>query len=247
MKTLFALGLIAVATPALAAPISSVVAYANPDTGQIADFSDDLYDSAFISTPIGFAVASTSSNFGGSAMATASSTDYLHAGFARLEQNFTLPTFLTSGRITLDLRGQAFAIGSSVGLIGYQLQKIVGADEQFVAEQFLYASQLAGYAGSNARLSARRTVTLNSGEGIRLVTLAAVETGFSAEGTNWTTFAGPGYATAFMDPVVTFSAGVPEPASWAMLIAGFGLVGASARRRRTAETKTKHRFEAMAV
>lgn len=28
--------------------------------------------------------------------------------------------------------------------------------------------------------------------------------------------------------------GVPEPASWAMLVAGFGLVGASARRRRAA-------------
>ena len=26
--------------------------------------------------------------------------------------------------------------------------------------------------------------------------------------------------------------GVPEPATWAMLIAGFGLVGAAARRRR---------------
>ncbi|GGE08093.1 hypothetical protein GCM10011529_13130 [Polymorphobacter glacialis] len=30
-----------------------------------------------------------------------------------------------------------------------------------------------------------------------------------------------------------FVAGVPEPASWAMLIAGFGLVGAAARRRRS--------------
>ncbi|WP_372917730.1 PEPxxWA-CTERM sorting domain-containing protein, partial [Sandarakinorhabdus sp.] len=27
--------------------------------------------------------------------------------------------------------------------------------------------------------------------------------------------------------------GVPEPASWAMLIAGFGLTGAAMRRRRT--------------
>ena len=30
--------------------------------------------------------------------------------------------------------------------------------------------------------------------------------------------------------------GIPEPASWAMLIAGFGLTGAIARRRRTAVT-----------
>jgi hypothetical protein len=35
------------------------------------------------------------------------------------------------------------------------------------------------------------------------------------------------------DPVPTISV-VPEPASWAMLIAGFGLVGAAARRRRQA-------------
>jgi hypothetical protein len=32
---------------------------------------------------------------------------------------------------------------------------------------------------------------------------------------------------------ITRVGGVPEPASWAMLIAGFGLVGATARRRRT--------------
>lgn len=43
-------------------------------------------------------------------------------------------------------------------------------------------------------------------------------------------------STAFIDNValnVTPSAAVPEPASWAMMIAGFGLVGAAARRRRT--------------
>ena len=33
-------------------------------------------------------------------------------------------------------------------------------------------------------------------------------------------------------PLDPFDSGVPEPASWAMLIAGFGLVGATARRRR---------------
>ena len=45
----------------------------------------------------------------------------------------------------------------------------------------------------------------------------------------------PGFAFAYLDPTVTIG-GVPEPASWAMMIAGFGLVGAAARRRRTANT-----------
>ena len=63
-----------------------------------------------------------------------------------------------------------------------------------------------------------------------------------------------GTAHAFVHPVLTFANGinqsqfslsvgsapspvaaaVPEPASWAMLIAGFGLTGAVARRRRLA-------------
>lgn len=34
----------------------------------------------------------------------------------------------------------------------------------------------------------------------------------------------------------TFAAAVPEPATWAMLIAGFGMVGVSMRRRRTMAT-----------
>ena len=39
----------------------------------------------------------------------------------------------------------------------------------------------------------------------------------------------------YVDPLVSGSIGaVPEPQAWVMLIAGFGLVGAAARRRRTA-------------
>ena len=41
---------------------------------------------------------------------------------------------------------------------------------------------------------------------------------------------GSGYA--FLDPVISFSSAVPEPGTWAMLIAGFGLVGTGMRRRR---------------
>ena len=38
---------------------------------------------------------------------------------------------------------------------------------------------------------------------------------------------------AFEVDNVSFSNAVPEPASWAMMIAGFGLIGAAARSRRT--------------
>ena len=33
-----------------------------------------------------------------------------------------------------------------------------------------------------------------------------------------------------------FTGGVPEPASWAMMLGGFGLVGSAMRRRKTAVT-----------
>ena len=42
----------------------------------------------------------------------------------------------------------------------------------------------------------------------------------------------PGFDVDFIQVLPGAITGVPEPASWAMLIAGFGLVGASARRRR---------------
>ena len=45
---------------------------------------------------------------------------------------------------------------------------------------------------------------------------------------------GNGSAPSTTDYLLGVAGAVPEPASWAMLIAGFGLVGAVARRRRTA-------------
>ncbi len=46
-----------------------------------------------------------------------------------------------------------------------------------------------------------------------------------------------GVGTAFQANVVgTFAAAVPEPATWAMMIAGFGMVGFAARRRRATAT-----------
>ena len=45
-------------------------------------------------------------------------------------------------------------------------------------------------------------------------------------------FGAGGSARALFNWRVTYPDAVPEPASWAMLIAGFGLVGGAARRRR---------------
>lgn len=45
------------------------------------------------------------------------------------------------------------------------------------------------------------------------------------------TFAGGGQVTLTQAPVSVFVAEVPEPSTWTMLIAGFGLVGAGLRRR----------------
>jgi hypothetical protein len=42
----------------------------------------------------------------------------------------------------------------------------------------------------------------------------------------------PGVADAFGIDDISYNGVIPEPATWAMLIAGFGLVGAAARRRR---------------
>ncbi len=43
----------------------------------------------------------------------------------------------------------------------------------------------------------------------------------------------PGTATAYLDPQPTIGS-VPEPAAWTMMVAGFALVGAVARRRTAA-------------
>ena len=45
--------------------------------------------------------------------------------------------------------------------------------------------------------------------------------------------ANSGYKITSADIYRRFAASVPEPATWAMLIAGFGMVGAAVRRRRT--------------
>lgn len=46
---------------------------------------------------------------------------------------------------------------------------------------------------------------------------------------------GGGYNWVYGVGELTYNGGVPEPAAWAMMLAGFGLVGAAMRRRQTAQ------------
>lgn len=192
-------------------------------------------DSIFADTASGFAVGGTSPNFGGSAMTTASSTSHLHSAQAVLVYSFTLPTFITSSRITLDFKGHAFSTGNAMAEIGYSILKF-GRDGIFaVGAGGVASTELTGWGGKvgGASLSATESFVLAGGESFQLKTFAIAETGFTEGGYGFFTRSpGPGYATAFMDPIVTVAAAVPEPATWALLIAGFGMVGVSARRRR---------------
>jgi len=57
---------------------------------------------------------------------------------------------------------------------------------------------------------------------------------YKASTEGYFTLNGPGFAPFKLDNIrySAFTIGVPEPASWAMMIAGFGAVGATMRRRR---------------
>lgn len=216
------------------AQIASIFIGTSDGTDTTIASEGELYRTLFVGTPDGFAVGSTSPNFGGSAMATASSTQFGHIAFTTLDQSFTLPSFITSGRITLDFRGQAFATGKAAAAVAFSTFKLVGEDLTFLDFGQAVSSELDGIGGKtgSARLSARRTYVLRGGERLEVSTRAIAETGSTPGATIYTFEPGPGYATAFMDPIASFTAGVPEPATWGLMIAGFGMIGAAARRRR---------------
>ena len=134
------------------------------------------------------------------------------------EPNPGILVFLSGGAVTLD-----YAAGFTTGF------------------SFVYSSSVATVI--NVYDAAQGT-----GNVLASLTLAAqFSDGCGGGYCNWTpigvTFAGiaksidfGGGADATGYDNITFGSaapGVPEPASWAMLIAGFGLVGAAARRRRS--------------
>ena len=131
-----------------------------------------------------------------------------------------------SGRVRVALSGFANSVGSGAAGIGYLfLQTNRAGDYVSGGEKFIYSCRACIYsdaAPGTRKLSKSLNFSLTSGDSVQ-ITVAALATN-SVPGTY-------GYAQAYIDPVMTMNA-VPEPASWAMLIAGFGLTAAAMRRRR---------------
>jgi PEP-CTERM motif len=107
-------------------------------------------------------------------------------------------------------------------------QLVVGSDLSTTASGLFF-----NFSGSGLALFQNP----NIGSGINFICFAAT-TGCDGVGNGIrisTNTYGDGIPQSGLQQIGTASGGaVPEPASWAMLIAGFGLVGAIARRRRTA-------------
>lgn len=105
------------------------------------------------------------------------------------------------------------------------------------AYNFTFGSDDAGYLFIDGALIGALPGTHSYAASIFPATLSAGS--HSLEVQYYNTFCCGSVVTLKLDPAVTFDPpatdGVPEPATWAMMIAGFGLVGGTMRRRRTGE------------
>jgi hypothetical protein len=189
--------------------------------------------------PDGFASAQASSENYGTAIATAASTifrtpeddlrgNYLAEARTVFESSFDFPQ-QTRGRVTIQLSGWAIANG-----VGYaSVSSFILLNQTLVAQSFAGSSEVTGYGGLPGfrRLNITKTLNWRGGDTVRILNIAFAKAMGSADA--GIGISGPGFASAYIDPVFNVSA-VPEPSNWALLIAGFGLVGAALRRRRLA-------------
>ncbi len=161
-------------------------------------------------------VASNDAN-NGTVVASATST----SNPFYVEAIYTAPLLFTgpagsSARVSMRAIGQIAAMGRAHANALFRVQN--GSTEIFRAFRGIDPD------------AASRIATINWSTSFTL----PANTPFTYTLNAWTRSAGSmasGYA--FLDPIITFSpsSAVPEPGSWAMLIVGFGLVGATIRRK----------------
>lgn len=182
------------------------------------------------------------------------------------ENGNTSGNFSTEGAGSGNIFGWSIDSGSVDYIGGYWAASdgarsidIAGSDIGAISQSF---ATVAGNAykvtfdlASNPDLQGARDLLVSIDGGTPITFTHPGSTGHDAAGMNWTgqsftflatgantklTFTTNGTAQTYFGPALdnVSVAGVPEPAAWAMLLAGFALVGGSMRRRRVATAVT---------
>ena len=165
----------------------------------------------------GFAAVTGNTTGGGTMIASAGGQINRYFALGTVEYNLLFDAPATAkAKITMTASGNVSAWGSGYGVTDFYFGNNV---DVIKVDPTTNLPSLRNFKWT-------RSIIVNGGQSV------AVEMQAGA-GLNSGLYAarGPGGGMAYIDPVLTIG-GVPEPASWALMIAGFGLVGAMARRQR---------------
>ena len=147
-------------------------------------------------------------------------------------------TFTNSSGIVTSSTGQFAPIGSGTAISLSSITATVGAPVQFTSSfgDFVgNVSKVATVAAPNARVGLNVLGNFTAKGALSSFTAGLADLTLSFTQTGGLTQIGqqPAISGSFTFSSPSMVGGVPEPASWAMLIAGFGMTGAVMRRRKT--------------
>lgn len=171
----------------------------------------------------GFSSALATSDNNGTAIASAAGFQSFYRAEAKNEFSSIFDfSPQTRGRITITVAGWTNATGAGWG----DITSIVRLNGQVKAQSRVYSTENDVWDTPRPglqRLRLRSSFAWRGGDTISIVNTASVAVFSEANEI--------GLATAYVDPAIDLASAVPEPTTWGMMIAGFGLIGAAMRRR----------------
>jgi hypothetical protein len=209
-RVLITAAVMAVATAAQAVSVTGAFGAPDPPlpAGQTMVWDFDGIAAAGYSWTGGLAVTNTTTSAAAAPAGTAAGTNY---GYVSSALTPNTATFLTPNLSSISFYWGSIDLYNSVDVLG------AGGATIFS----ISGSALPPSNGNQSASETNRRVNFIAGAGEIITGLKFTSTGIAFEFDSFAAeAAGTGTGTA-----------VPEPASWAMLIAGFGLVGAARRRR----------------